>query len=386
MKKIKIAQIITRMDWAGSPDILRMICRGLPGEAYDLTLISGPTRFPSRQTREFLQDFPGSRLIILPCLRRDINPFFDLPAFFRLYAILAKGKFDIVHTHTAKAGALARPAARLAGCRCIIHMPHGHNFYGYFNPLFEKLIILAERFLSGFTDKFMVLSELEKIDLIKFKVAAAQRITVVSSGLDLDFKKISHDSALEKRKEFGFTPGQMIVGMVSRLEPVKGPVYFVRACAELQKKYPQLRFIIVGDGSLRPQLEKLAGRLNLQEKLVFTGWREDCLEIIAFLDILAQPSLNEAIGRVLLEAQGLGVPVVATKVGGIPEVVKDGESGILLPQQDHQALARAISQLIDDPAKRLAMSKSAVSWIDEKFSSRKMLREIFGLYQEAMSK
>lgn len=383
MKNIKVAEVVTRLDWAGSPDIIRIICSRLRERGYSVKLITGRVRHPSENTKQFLQEFKDD-IITVPWLVRNINPVFDCLALLNLYLIFKKERFDIVHTHTAKAGALGRIAAYLSGVRRIIHMPHGHNFYGYFNPAVSRLVVSAEKFLSRFTNRFVALSELEKEDLVKFGVSEAARITVVPSGMDLGFKNIDRKNAAEKKAQLGFTGRQKIAGLISRLEPVKGPMYFIEAARKVAGKLNDVKFIVVGEGSLHEKLESRVKELGLEDKVVFTGWRDDVLEIISFLDILVQPSLNEAIGRVLIEAQGLGVPVVATKVGGIPQIVRDGVTGILVEPEDADGLALAVCGLLEDDARRLAMSKQAREWVDEKFSADMMMEKIESLYGEAM--
>ncbi|MDD5681671.1 MAG: glycosyltransferase family 4 protein [Candidatus Omnitrophica bacterium] len=385
MKKIKVAEIITRMDWAGSPDIIRIICDSLTGDKYDVKLVIGQTRHPSAGTKEFLAKFKDN-VIVIPFLRREINPFFDILAFFYLYRILTREKFDIVHTHTAKAGALGRLAARLAGNCRVVHMPHGHNFYGYFNPVGSKLVVLIERFLSRVTDKIVTLSELEKKDMVKFGVAKEGKIRTMLPGIALEFRNIGSGRNSSKKKEFGYGIDQKIVGMVSRLEPVKGPEYFIEAAAKVAKRIDNVRFLVVGEGSLRKRLESRAEEKGIGGKIVFAGWRDDALDIISFLEILVQPSLNEAIGRVLIEAQGLGIPVIATKVGGIPAVVRDNVTGILVPAGDTEKLTAAICDLLENTEKRLSMSAKSREWIDEKFSSETMASRIDSLYTEMVSK
>ena len=381
MKKVRGAQIVTRMDWAGSPDIIRIICASLKQDGYDVKLITGPTKNFSAGTKNFLEEFKND-IIVIPWLRREANLFLDSLSLMKLYLILLKEKFDIVHTHTAKAGALGRVAAYLAGCRRIVHMPHGHNFYGYFSPFISMLVKRLERFLARFTDGFVALSDLEKEDLLKFGIAEDKRIRVVPSGMNLQFKGIDRVEALRKKEELGFRLDERIVGMVSRLEEVKGPEYFIEAAEMVARRTEGVRFLVAGEGSLRRKLENRVKELGLGDTVIFTGWRDDALEIISFLDILVQPSLNEAVGRVLLEAQGLGIPVVATKVGGIAEVVKEDVTGILVPSRDTEELADAICGLLEDEGKMSSMSKSARKWVDEKFSVEMMLKEINSVYKE----
>jgi len=172
--KIKLAEVITRLDWGGSPDIVRIICSYLDHNLYDITLITGKTHYPSLKTRDFLKKI-GQRTIWVSQLKRNINPLNDLSALIKLYLIFRSENFDIVHTHTAKAGVLARIAAHLAGNSIIIHTPHGNNFYGYFSPFFSKIIVMLEKLLASITDRIVVLTELEKNDLLKHKVTNSKK-------------------------------------------------------------------------------------------------------------------------------------------------------------------------------------------------------------------
>jgi glycosyltransferase involved in cell wall biosynthesis len=381
MKKIKVAQVITRLDWGGSPDIVRIICSYLNLEVYDVRLITGQTRYPSAKTNEFLKKF-ATNITVIKELKRDVNPINDLLALLRLYLIFRREKFDIVHTHTAKAGVLGRIAAYFAARPIIIHTAHGHNFYGYFGPILSKVIVIIERFIANFTDKIIALTELEKKDLIRFKVGDDEKVILIYQGLELDKYKQQIDIDKNKMKNsFNIKPDETVIGMIGRLEPIKGAGYFVEAAREVLREFTQAEFILVGEGSLRERLEKRIKELGLKDRFILTGWREDIPSILSILDILVLPSLNEAVGMVLIEAQSLGVPVVATNVGGIPEVVKDNQTGILVPAGDAQCLARAINHLLADKQKRLNMAKEAKLWVAGRFEARDMVDRISQLYE-----
>jgi glycosyltransferase involved in cell wall biosynthesis len=385
MKKIKVAEVVTRLDWGGSPDIVRITCKYLDPDVYDIKLVMGPTKYPSKRTNRFLAEMSG-RVIEIPSLARNINPVKDLPAFFALYNLFRKEKFDIVHTHTAKAGALGRMAAALAGVPIIIHTPHGHNLYGYFNVALSRMILWIERFLTIFTDRIIALTALEKRDYTILGVAAAEKVSLIYQGLELDSEASSADDRKDARRELGLGSAEKVVGMVSRLEPIKGPAYFIDAAKYVSEKFPAVKFVMVGEGSLRKALEKKITALGLKDKFILTGWRDDVRRMISAFDLMALPSLNEAVGIVLIEAQAEGVPVVATNVGGIPEIIKDQETGILVDPASPEELARAINSLLGDDNKRAAMALAGREWVKGRFEARAMADEVSALYTELLNK
>lgn len=378
--KIKVVQVITRMDWGGAPDIVRILCALLSPDKFDVWLIIGETKHPSAKTADFLEKF-REKTIVIPQLKRDIEPLNDFLTFVKLCHIFQFHKFDVVHTHTAKAGFLGRIAAKLSGVKSVFHTPHGNNFYGYFSPLASKIVVLLEKFADNFTDTTIVLTELEKKELMKYGVSRNEKITAVKSGLEFDTYQKMQVDVLKKKKELGIEDGsQNIVAMIGRLEPVKGPEYFIEAAKLVSEKYPQVKFLMVGDGSLREKLEVQLRQLKVYDKFIFLGWREDIPEILSVIDILVVPSLNEAVGRILLEAGYYGVPVIASCVGGIPEVVKDGVTGILVPSGNGAVLTQGLLSLLNDKAKRASMGKVAREWVRVNFSAEIMVRQISELY------
>lgn len=380
MEKIKIALVITRLDRGGAPDLLLSIINHLDPNRYDISLISGLTLHPLSGIQEISQK--NIKLIFVPCLRREINPLLDIKACFKLYRIFKEERFDIVHTHTAKAGVLGRITARLAGIKKIAHLPHGHNFYGYFGPLRTKLATILERFIAHFTDRLIVLTELEKQDFLKFKVGKISKIVVINSGLNLDRYRQAVIDRVKVKEEFSVQENEFLVGMIGRLEPVKGPQYFVEASTLVCKEFPQTKFLVAGDGRLKPELEFQARRLGVYDRFIFTGWREDIPEILPILDILVLPSLNEAVGRILIEAGACGIPVIASRVGGIPEIVKDNQTGVLVAAGDPPRLAEAIILLLKDRERRLRMGENARAWVDGKFSAENMADKFAKVYEE----
>ena len=379
-KKIKIAQVITRLDWSGAPDIVEIIYSYLDPSVYDITLIYGITRYPSENTRQFLGKFKG-RIIFIPQLKREVSLIEDLMSLISLYFIFMREKFDVVHTHTAKAGFIGRIAARLAGAKLVLHTPHGHDFYGYFGTLGSRLIIMLERFAALFADRIIVFTDIEKADMMKYRICRASKVRVIPSGLDFSvFEKLKVD-VVKKRSELRLGPADLVVGMIGRLESIKGFEYFIDSAVIVSRQIPKARFLIVGEGSLHDELAARVRDLNMGQKIFFAGWREDIPEILSVLDVLALASLNEAVGRVLLEAGAVGKPVVATAVGGVPEIIKDNETGILVPSGDPAAMAQAVITLLKDEAKRDEMGRCAKKWVRDNFNDRSMVEKLDEIYK-----
>lgn len=380
-RRIKIAHVITRLDWGGSPDIVRILLGRLDPARYDVTLVSGPSAHPSAKTTSFLATFRG-RFIELPSLGRDLSPAADVAALAALYRLFRAEKFDLIHTHTAKAGALGRVAGRMAGCRAIVHTPHGHVFYGYFGPVQTWLAVAAERILAQWCDKQIALTELERVDMRTFGISDPARISVIYQGLELDDYSASCGHRRAARVLLGIRDGDIVVGSVGRLEPVKGHRYLLDAAARLVTSHSRLRFLFVGDGSLRRELEARAKATGLAGKCIFTGWRDDIARILPAFDLFVLPSLNEAVGMALIEAQACAVACIASRVGGIPEVLKDGVAGFLVSPANPAALERAIMQLIDDPDKRHRMGEAGRAFVIGEFNAAAMVEKTTWLYEE----
>ena len=370
MNRIRIAHIITRMDRGGAPDIVRLLVERLDPQRFEVTLIYGMTRQPSEATSRLLV-VEGQQAHMVPSLRRAVNPFLDVPAFLALSRILKREGFDIVHPHTAKAGVLGRIAARMAGARAVIHSPHGHDFYGYFGRLGSLLVVWAERFAARYCDRIHVLTQLEKEEMLRRRICPEGKIQVIASGVSLDSCVVKQGGG-----------AVLCVGFVGRLEPVKGPDYFVDAAAAVARGFANVKFLVVGDGSLRPALEARSRALGLYGAMRFAGWVEDIDAVLAKIDVLVVPSRNEAVGRVILEAAARGIPSVAARVGGTPEVVRDKETGLLVAPRDVSGLAAGVLCLLKDGALRWKMGAEASAWVRREHSDSKMIAEFERLYSE----
>jgi len=386
----KILHIITRVDWGGSA-VNTMMCASLPG--HETKIVTG----------SFSPGEPPAGVILLPEMGREISPLRDLRAFFRLMAIIRAEKPDIVHTHASKAGMLGRWAAFACHWRGvdaqIMHTPHGHVFYGYFSKPKELLFILLERLTAHITDIFVALTAGERNESEKYLPASRGRWMVIHSGVDLEGEYAALSDPQKRaearscvRAELGIPDTACVVGTVARLEHVKGVEYFVHMAAALRRDKGGLCFLIVGDGGEGPKLRALAQGLGLTN-VIFAGYRKDVPRAMAAMDIYVQPSLNEGMGRTLVEAQALELPVAASAVCGIPDVVLNGETGLLVPPADAPALAEAVLKIRAASLLSCDMGRKGREWVlspDEnglpRFSGRAMLKKLEQAYAVCLAR
>jgi len=364
--KIKVVHVITRFDKGGSAENTFLTVRGLDKTRYDLLLVTGgpPPRRPEDREAEAADaniaavQAAGVRLIRMPRLVRELSPLSDLAALGSLMRVIGRERPGIVHTHTSKAGILGRWAAWLCRVPVIVHTPHGHIFWGYFGPWKTRCFVLLERWTARITRTIVTLTPQERDDHLRFRIAPEEKFAVIHSGVDLRrFQAASHEPR-EARTRLGIPPEATVVGTAGRLTPVKGQDVLIRAASECIGRGERILLLLLGEGERRRDLEELARGLGIAEHVRFLGWRPDVAGVMAAFDIFCLPSLNEGMGKVLVEAMAMGKPIVASAIGGIPDLVRPGENGILVPAGDVQALSEAIARLCRDPEERRRMGEA----------------------------
>ena len=356
-----IIHIITRLEPGGSSRNTVDSCAS-QSKDFDVILLHGP--HPG--TEQLLKLLPPAvNCIEIRYLQRELSPLKDLKALLELSKELRELAPDIVHTHTSKAGALGRLAARAAGLlskkpAIVVHTPHGHLLYGYYGPVKTAVFRLAERFLSRFTDHFIA-GELN--ESVAAGLGRREQWVVVHSGVDF-----TPPAVPARKPDLGIEKDELAVGTVARLEPVKGVEYFIRAAALLKARglAAKARFVVIGDGELETQLRNLSDDLGLGDRVIFTGFRRDVAALLSALDVYVQPSLNEGMGRAPLEAQARGVPVVVSRVCGLPDVIREGETGFAVNPGDPDELADKLGLLLLSPELRARMGKAAAEWASAK--------------------
>ena len=392
MRKIKVIHIITRLDKGGSAENVLLTVINLNKARYDVSLIKGLSlesemgALESCAVKDNLAEAErcGVRILTISELVREVHPLYDFKAFVSLIKIFLREKPVIVHTHTSKAGILGRWAAFLTQVPIIIHTPHGHVFWGYSSKCKTWFYILLERLTALITDKIITLTEQEKRDHLQFKIASKEKFSTIHSGVDPDkYFNLSVDGAAMKRS-LGIPDNSFVVGTTGRLTPVKGHRYLIEAARKIVDFRSDTVFVFLGDGELFRELKNMASRLGIKENVRFLGWRQDAAEVMSTFDLFVLPSLNEGMGRVLIEAMALGKPVVASSVGGISDLVVHGENGLLVKPADSWALANSIKFLITDSEKRKQMGgkgkRMAVN-----YSVDSMVQKIDQLYTELLT-
>ena len=386
---MKMLHIITRLDMGGSAQNTLLSCLELSKKNYDVVLAHGlsvesrMTDLEQKSVQKQIRQAKGNglRVIAIPSLVRRIDPFRDIKALWILWRLLIREKPTIVHTHTSKAGILGRLAARLTGVPVIVHTPHGHVFYGHFNPVVTRFFLWIETVFAFFTVKIIALTEGERNDLIHYAVCKSDKLATIHSGVKTDRFLKARVNRKKKKKTLGLDPNRQVVGTVGWLLPIKGPGYLLRAMVHVWQECGPVDLVFVGKGQLEHDLKKEAMQLGVSEKVKFLGWRDDIHEIIPIFDVFVLPSLNEGMGRVLVEAMASGRPIVASRTGGIPDLVQHGQTGLLVAPADELGLADAIQRILRDPKKAEIMGQKGKAR-SRRYSVESMVAKLDALYTD----
>ncbi len=394
MKKTRVLHIITRLDKGGSAETTLLTVSLLNREKYEVFLIHGFTlesNMGPKENEAVQHDLAmardkGVRISVIPSLVRRLSFTNDILAFISIYRLIKRIKPHIVHTHTSKAGVLGRLAAYLAGVPIIIHTPHGHVFHSYYGLILTNIFVFAEKISSFTTDMIVALTEKEKDEHMEKGIASTKKYTIIHSGVKLDYFANMRIDIKARKKELEIPPGYNVVGTIGRLVPIKGYKYLISAAKKIVEEVDKTVFVIVGDGYLKLELEKYAEALGVRKNIIFTGWRADSSDILYLFDIFVLPSLNEGMGRVIIEAMALGKPVVASSVGGILDLIKDSKNGILVPPRNSDALGNAILQLIRNKDLAEELGNNGKAMVYPEFDISVMLKKIENLYESLLNK
>jgi glycosyltransferase involved in cell wall biosynthesis len=383
--RLKVLHVITRMIIGGAEWNTLYTCQLLNRSRYEPLLATGPETGPEGSLIE-ATEASGIPVFIVPDLIREIDLKRDLKALVQLIRLYRDLEVDIVHTHTSKAGILGRLAGRLVKVPVVIHTVHGFAFTAPLPKWQRQLYIALEKMAGRWCDALIFISKPLMAEAGKLGIGDPKTYAYIPSGIDTKaFQNGNNNGNRElKRRMLGLTDHVPIIGTVSRLVKDKGLELILEAAAQLKAKGLKFHMVWVGDGPMRAELERLAQKLGVADRLSITGMCTDVPAWLSCFDIFVLPTMWEGMGRVFLEAQAAGIPVIGTKVGGVPDVVRDGETGILIQPNDVKTLAETIELLITNAELRRRMGIAAAQFAsNEQFQVEFMVRKIEEVYEQA---
>ncbi|MBI3825272.1 MAG: glycosyltransferase [Candidatus Rokubacteria bacterium] len=381
---IRVARVIARLNIGGPAQHVVNLTAGLPRDRFESVLLTGRESATEGSMAD-LAAAAGVTPVMVPGLGRALSPRNDLASLIFLFRYFRRFQPHLVHTHTAKAGTVGRIAAWMARVPVIVHTYHGHVFHGYFSPAATRVFLGIERALARVTDRLLTVSQSVHDELRRYRIGRPGQAAVLPLGLDLARFLEAERRRGELRAELGLAPATPLVGIVARLVPIKRHEDFLESARLVSARVPGCVFLVVGDGERRNELEAIARARGLGERVRFLGWRRDLDRIYADLDVVALMSANEGSPVSLIEAMAAARAVVATRVGGVPDLVEDGMTGLLVPPANPVIAADAIVALLAEPERRAAMGAAGRKRASPAFSVERLVSDVDRLYTELVA-
>lgn len=391
----RILRIFNRMIVGGPVLNASYLTRYLQPE-FETLMVVGP-KDPHEQDASYLAQKLGIEVHTIPEMGRSVSALSDVQALLKLRQLIRTFRPDVVHTHAAKPGALGRVAAASMGVPAIVHTYHGHVFHSYFNRFKTELAIRTERWLARHTHAIIAISPQQQQELVQdFRIAPAHKFRQIHLGLDLDpFTRQQVEKRTAFRASFGLAPDEVAIGIIGRLVPVKNHDLFLQGLYHVLRHSTQrVKAFIIGDGETRGRLEAVAASMGIAfsghtdavhpHPLVFASWRKDMDTVMAGLDIVALTSFNEGTPVSLIEAQAAGKAIVATRVGGVADVVADNASALLCAVGDVPGFGAHLLRLVEDASLRLQIGGHSRQRVLEQFGYQRMVRETADLYHHLL--
>ena len=386
---IRVLRVIARLNMGGPALHVAYLSSGLRSRGYETTLVAGSLALGEESMAGVAGEL-GVPVVTVPELHREISPLRDLRAVYHVADLIRRQRPDILHTHTAKAGAIGRLAAMLAGDArppIVVHTFHGHVLRGYFDPVRSTFFRLLERSLARRTTALVAVSPEVRDDLVGLGVAPREKFTVIRLGIELDERVGSGRNGLgpETRRVLGVAETRFVVGWIGRMTGVKRTDDVLLAVRGLRERGVDAVLCMVGDGPDRDAVEQRAHDLDIVRHCLFVGYQDEVAPYYAAFDALILPSANEGTPVSAIEALAGGRPVVATRVGGVPDVVRDGIDGYLVEPGDVDAMAARLADLAADPPLRHRMGEAGRASVHERYSVDRLLDDVDRLYRELLA-
>ena len=382
---VKVINIVTRLNIGGVAHHVTNLMRGLDRAKYEQELVCGLEGAGESSMREHIQA-QGVAPILIPQLVG--NPYlnvFDVLAFGHILRLLRQQRPVILHTHTSKAGLLGRVAARLTGVPIVVHTFHGLVLKGHYGPLKTGVVRVVERWLARFSDRLIAVSEQDRKDLLAYRIAPTHKIEVIPLGLELDQFIDSRRRRGVVHRELGLDSAIRLIGIVGRIAPVKNHRLFFDAMAGVLTEHKSAHVVVAGDGDLRPEMERYVQEMGIASRVSFLGWRHDLPQVYTDLDVVVISSNNEGTPVSAIEAMAAGRPVVATRVGGLPDVISDGETGYLVAAGNVEQLASTIERVLRGGETTERLGRNARESVKNKFAVDRLAVDIDLLYRRLLT-
>ena len=386
-RRIRVLRVIARLNMGGPALHVTYLARGLAARGYDTTLVAGDVG-RGEESMAFVAERAGVEVVRLQGLSREVSPLRDALAAWRVARIIRRVRPDVVHTHTAKAGAIGRVAAVLAGPGrrpVVVHTFHGHVLRGYFGSAGTLLFRAIETVLARVTDRLVAVSPEVRDELVGLHVAPSRKFTVVRLGIELEPRVRFDGDAAEVRRRHGIPAEKFVVGWFGRMPAVKRTDDLLTMLAGVRERGVDALLLLVGDGDDRERLEQRAHDLGLARSCLFVGYQEDVAPWYAVCDTVCLTSASEGTPVTIIEALAAGRPVVATRVGGVPDVVDEGETGFLVRPRDTHALAERLEILARDPERRIAMGAAGRERTLERYAVDRLVDDVDALYRDLLA-
>jgi glycosyltransferase involved in cell wall biosynthesis len=384
----KVLRIINRFN-IGGPTYNAAFLTKFISDDYETLLVGGLPEKDESDSLHILEDY-GVKPLLIPEMKRIPNFRSDREAYRKIKQIIEEFQPDIVHTHAAKAGALGRKAAKACGVPVIVHTFHGHVFHSYFGKAKTLLYKIIERRLAKISTGIIAISPIQKEELSSTHgICSANKIKVIPLGFDLlKFRENLEEKRGETRKKWKLEENEVAVAIIGRLAPIKNHGLFLDAIEICAKRGVKARFFIVGDGQERTAIEQRAKELekNYDLKIELTSWIKDIATFNAGMDIICLSSDNEGTPVSLIEAQASSVPVISTDVGGVKDILSEGETGFVVPKKNPEAFSEKLQFLIENKEIRLKMSQNGWNFVRDKFHYTTLVKNMEDYYAELIEK
>ena len=380
---IRVLRVIARLNMGGPAIHVTNLAAGLETRGYHTTLVAGSLAW-GEDSMAFLAERLGVSVVSVPEIQREISVLHDLRSVRRIASIVREERPHILHTHTAKAGAIARAAALLAADArppVVLHTFHGHVLKGYFKPGRTAVFREVERSLARASDVLVAVSPEVRDDLVELGVAPREKFAVVRLGIPLAERLDDATAERDYRRLYGISPGAFVVGWVGRMTGVKATGAVLEIVRATRDRGVDAVLCMVGDGPDRDRLEQLARDLGVARECFFAGYQSEIAGFYRLFDAFVLPSVNEGTPVSAIEALASGTPVVANRVGGVPDVVRDGEDGFLVEAGDVEGAARRLADLAADPALRARLGASGRARVLERYSVARLVDDVDRLYR-----